>query len=1187
MTGKSFVHLHTHTEYSLLDGASRIDALFRRAAGYGMPALAVTDHGAMFGALNFYEAGLAAGVNPILGVEAYVAPSSRFERAPGESEEKYRHLTILARNETGYRNLLRLVSDAHLEGFYHRPRIDKELLAERAAGLIGLSGCLASEVCQLLLGGQRAKAAEVAATYRDIFGEGSFYLELQDHGLADQRRILPELIALARRSGLPLVATNDLHYTEREDAKPHDVLLCIQQQKVQTDTNRLRFDSDQFYLKTAEEMREVFRELPEACDATLEIAERCDLRLVYGEALPPDQRFHVPRFEPPDGMDRGAYLRRLVEDGARGRYGELTAEIEERIDHELGVITSMGFSGYFLIVWDLIRFARENGIRVGPGRGSAAGSVVSYALRITDLDPLRYGLIFERFLNPGRLQMPDIDMDFDERRRDEVIRYVATTYGSDHVAQIITFQTIKGKQGIRDAARVLGFPASVGDRLCKMYPPAVLGREHPIDQALRLSPELGAAYETEPEAREIVDTARALEGLRREDSVHAAGVVIGDAPLVNYLPLKLSKDSRDDSRRIVTQFDMHGVEKLGLLKMDFLGLRNLSVIEDTLSHLRRKEIELDIDHVPLDDAAVYEMLCRGDTTGVFQLEGVGMRALIKQLAPDRFEDLMALVALYRPGPLNAGMHAEYAERKHGRRPVSYPHPDLEEILAGTYGIMVYQEQVMQIAVRMAGYSMAEADMLRQAMGKKIREKLMVHREKFVQGCKDNGYPERLAKDVFELMEPFADYGFNASHACAYGYVAYQTAYLKAHHPVEYMSAILTSVKDDKDRKPYYLNACRLMSLEVLPPDVNGSELDFAPVSSGEPKIRYGLSAVRNVGAGAVQQIIAARRAKGTFSGFADFCRKVDPGVLTKKVLESLVLSGAFDSLGYARKALLENQEKVSAPIASERKAEAAGQFSLFGGGDRAATEVDEAVLAGEEFEKPTLLRLEKEMLGQFVTDHPLLEVKDALAAQIDMELADVANLGDGDLVTVGGIVASVARRFTKKGEPFAQFRLEDLAGGVSVIAFPNVYEKVPDLIETDAIVLVKGRADLRGRELQLRAVEITEPDLGVERRSRTPDGILVVEIPAESCTNGVISKLKGLLAAHPGTAPVQVRFVSSQGVTPLDVGSFRVQPAAGLLSELRSLLGARAARVQPRGARGDGIVRVPASPEVQPSSPHR
>jgi DNA polymerase-3 subunit alpha len=1172
VAARSFVHLHTHTEYSLLDGASRVDELFARAAAERMPALGMTDHGVMFGALGFYEAGMRAGVKPILGVEAYVAPTSRFDRAPGESEEKYRHLTILAKDETGYRNLLRLVTDAHLEGFYHRPRIDKELLAERAQGLIGLSGCMASETSQLLLSGQDTRAADVARTYADIFGPGNFFVEIQDHGMQEQRRLLPRLVDLAKSVGLPLVATNDSHYTEREDAKPHDVLLCIQQQKVQTDTNRLRFESDQFYLKGAEEMRAVFGDVLDACDNTLAIAEMCDLQLRFGDDVPAEERFHVPTFEPPDGLDRDAYLRRLVEEGARERYGELSADIRDRIDRELGVIASMGFSGYFLIVWDLIRFARENGIRVGPGRGSAAGSVVSYALRITDLDPLRYGLIFERFLNPGRIQMPDIDMDFDERRRDEVIRYVASKYGSDHVAQIITFQTIKGKQGIRDSARVLGFPASVGDRLCKMYPAAVLGREHPIDEALRLSKELRDAYEREPESREIVDSARALEGLRREDSVHAAGVVVGDAPLVNYLPLKLSKDSRDDSRRIVTQFDMHGVEKLGLLKMDFLGLRTLSVIEDTLSHLRRTGIELDIDHVPLDDVPVYGMLDGGDTTGVFQLEGAGMRSLIKQLSPDRFEDLMALVALYRPGPLNAGMHVEYAERKHGRKPVSYPHPDLEEILAGTYGIMVYQEQVMQIAVRMADYSMAEADMLRQAMGKKIRAKLLVHKETFIDGCRNNGYPERLARELFDLMEPFADYGFNASHACAYAFIAYQTAYLKHHHPVEYMSAVLTSVKDDKDRKPYYLNACRLMGLEVLPPDVNESELDFAPAPGDGRRIRFGLSAVRNVGAGAVQQIIEARRSKGAFTGFADFCRKVEPSVLTKKVLESLIYAGAFDSLGYARGALIRTHEKVSVPIAAERKAEAAGQPSLFGGGDRAATDVQETVLVGEELDRRTLLRLEKEVLGQFVTDHPLLGVKDALGAQTDMELSEVGALGDGDVVTVGGIVASVSRKFTKKGEPFAQFRLEDLTGGVTVVAFPNVYERVPEMIETDAIVLVKGRADLRGRELQLRALQIGEPDLGAER-AREPDHVLIVDVAAASCTNAVIGKLRELLGGHAGRAPVQVRFLSSRGVTPLDVGTFRVDPTAGLLSELRTLLGNDAVKVAPR--RDEGVVTVP------------
>jgi DNA polymerase-3 subunit alpha len=861
-------------------------------------------------------------------------------------------------------------------------------------------------------------------------------------------------------------------------------------------------------------------------------------------------------------MDHDAYLRRLVDEGARRRYGDLGQDVRARIDHELDVISRMGFAGYFLIVWDLIRFSRENGIRVGPGRGSAAGSVVSYSLRITDLDPLRYGLIFERFLNPERKQLPDIDMDFDERRRDEVIRYVAQKYGSDHVAQIITFQTIKGKQGIRDAARVLGFPASVGDRLCKMYPPAVLGREHPIDVAIEHSPELKEAYDKEPEAKEIVDTARALEGLRREDSVHAAGVVIGDAPLVNYLPLKLSKDSRDDSRRIVTQFDMHGVEKLGLLKMDFLGLRTLSVIEDTLALLRRTGVELDIDHVPLDDQAAYAMLRGGDTTGVFQLESPGMRQLIHLLLPDRFEDLMALVALYRPGLLSMGQHSEYAERKHGRKPVTYPHPDLEEVLQNTYGIIVYQEQVMQIANRMAGYSMGEADGLRKAMGKKIRELLVPHRVTFVRQCVDRGYQPRIAEDIFDLIVPFADYGFNASHACAYAYVAYQTAYLKAHHPVEYMSAILTSVKDDKDKKPFYLNACRLMGLEVLPPDVNESELDFAPVPGGDPKVRYGLSAVRNVGSGAVGQIIDARRSWGGFGSFAEFCRKVDPGILTKKVLESLVLAGAFDSLGYARKALLEGYEKVSGPIAAERKAEAAGQFTLFGGGERAAHEIDESVLDGDEFDRQTLLRLEKEMLGQFVTDHPLLSVKERLGAQTDMEVADVVNLGDGDLVTVGGIVASVARRYTRKGEPYALFRLEDLAGGVSVVAFPGVFEQVPNLVETDAIVLVKGRVDLRGRELQLRAVEIRELDVGAVAPARPTPGVMVVDLAATSCTNALIAKLKDLFGAHPGSTPVLVRFISSQGTTPIQVGGVRVDPAAGLLSELRLLLGPKAARLE-------------------------
>ena len=1174
MGQESFVHLHTHSEFSLLDGASRVDELCAKAAALGMPAIALTDHGAMFGALDFYEAARRHGIKPILGVEAYVAPRSRFDRNPGENDENYRHLTILARNEQGYRNLLRLVTDAHLEGFYHRPRIDKELLAERSAGLIGLSGCLASETARLTLSGNTAKATEAVGTYRDIFGQDAFYLELQNHGLAEQRTVNSALSELSRTVGVPLVATNDIHYTEKDHARPHDVLLCIQQQKVQSDSNRLKFDTDDFYLKSAEEMRTLFNANPEACDATLAIAEACELQMSFGE-------LHLPRFEPPEGKTLDQYLRELVYAGAAERYPEITSELRERIETELRVICSMGFSGYFLVVWDLIRFAREHGIRVGPGRGSAAGSVVSYCLRITDLDPLHYGLIFERFLNPERKQMPDIDMDFDERRRDEVIRYVAQKYGADQVAQIITFQTIKGKQGIRDAARVLGFPAAFGDRLCKLYPPAILGREHSIESALERSPELKEAYQREPEAREVIDTARALEGLRREDSVHAAGVVIGDAPLVNHLPLKLSKDSRDDSRRIVTQFDMHGVEKLGLLKMDFLGLRNLSVIQDTVDILRRKGVALDIDSVPLDDSASYEMLRKGDTNGVFQLESPGMRQLIQLLLPDRFEDLMALVALYRPGLLSMGQHIEYAERKHGRKPVVYPHADLQPILEATYGIIVYQEQVMQIAAALAGYSMGEADLLRKAMGKKIREILIPHREKFVQGATERGYEKRLAEEIFDLIVPFADYGFNASHACAYAYVAYQTAYLKAHHPVEYMSALLTSVRDDKDKKPFYLNAARLMGVRVLPPDVNESEMYFTPTNGD---IRYGLAAVRNVGEGAVQQILTARSEKGAFESFTDFCRKVDPAVLHKKSLESLILAGAFDSLGYRRQALFDKYTKVSEPVVAERRAEAAGQFSLFGGGQQAAHELDESVLEGEEFDRKNLLRLEKEMLGQYVTDHPLLGIRDQLAAQTDMEISEVPSLGDGDVVAVAGIVGTVGRRFTKRGEPYAVFRLEDLTGGVLVVAFPSVFDKVAALIEPDAIVKVKGRADFRGRELQLVALEIGEPQIGADSESKpggpsgsnTPTDPLVVDVPTSSCGNGLITKLKEVLGTHPGDLPVIVQLVADGETTRLKLAQdYRVDGSPALLWELRSLLGPHAVRLISNGSGSDTKAPAP------------
>ncbi|MGH2722813.1 MAG: DNA polymerase III subunit alpha, partial [Actinomycetota bacterium] len=806
----SFVHLHTHSEFSLLDGASRISELFAKASELGMPALGLTDHGVMFGALDFYRAARQAGVKPILGVEAYVAPGRRFDRTPGEDEEKYRHLTVLARNERGYRNLLRLVTDAHLEGFYHRPRIDKELLAERSEGLVGFTGCLAGEVCRLLLAGQDRKAYAAAATYRDIFGPGSFFVELQDHGLAEQRAVNPKLVKLARDLGIPLVATNDTHYTEKGHARAHDVLLCIQQPgKVLADTDRLKFDTEEFFVKSAQEMRELFRDLPEACDATLEIAESVellpDLERALVEANP---EMRVPNFDPPDGKDLDTYLHELVEEGARRRYGDLTPEIRERLEHELRVIRSKGFSGYFLIVWDLIRFARGQGIRVGPGRGSAAGSVVSYCLGITDLDPLRYGLIFERFLNPERKQMPDIDMDFDDRRRPEVIRYVAERYGTDRVAQIITFSTIKAKQAIRDAARVLGYPYAVGDKLTKMYPPLILGKEATFEacfdrnvewpphsgrnDAYAAAAELRRAYEEDEINRRVIDSARKLEGLRRQHSVHAAGVVIGNEPLVHYLPVQ--KTSVDGE--VVTQYEMRAVEQLGLLKMDFLGLRNLDVIDKAVGLVGG----IDITKIPLDDRPTYEMLARGDAMGVFQFESSGMREALRQVRPTEFEDLIALVALYRPGPM--AYIPVYAKRKHGQEQVTFLDERLRPITEPTLGLCIYQEQYMEIAKQLAGFSPAEADDLRKAIGKKIHSLMASLKDKFLEGCAANGVTHAVANQLWKDMEQAQDYSFNKSHAACYGLIAYRTAYLKANWPAEYMAALISSVMNTKDKVPF-------------------------------------------------------------------------------------------------------------------------------------------------------------------------------------------------------------------------------------------------------------------------------------------------------------------------------------------------------------------------------------------------
>ncbi|MGH2786230.1 MAG: DNA polymerase III subunit alpha, partial [Actinomycetota bacterium] len=1049
--GSGFVHLHNHTEYSILDGAARIPALFEKASRLGMPAIAVTDHGVMYGAIDYFEAGKKAGVKPIIGAELYVATRSRFEKSSREKDFNH-HLTVIASSDTGYRNLMRLVTTGWLEGYYYRPRVDKESLAEHAEGLIGFSGCLAGEVCTALKMGDDAEAARVAGAYRDIFGPDNYFIELQDHGLADQRLVTPKLVELGARLGAPLVATNDLHYTERSDASAHDALLCIQTNAKISEPGRFKFDAEEFYLKTAEEMRALFAERTDACDNTLAIAERCELSIEFGT-------LHLPPFEPPTEESQEIYLRRLVAEGASRRYGDpLSPEARDRIEHELGIILRMGFAGYFLIVADLISFARSKGIRVGPGRGSAAGSVVSYCLGITDLDPIRYGLIFERFLNPDRRQMPDIDMDFDERGRADMIRYATDRYGEDRVAQIVTFGTIKGKQAIRDSARVLDLPYGIGDRLAKMYPPPILGKDAPLaacfdksvdwpdpgtNEAYSQAADLRRSYEEDEISRKVLDIARELEGLRRQVSVHAAGVVIGDAPLVNYTPLQRAQDGAGG---IVTQYEMHAVENLGLLKMDFLGLRTLTVLEDAVRNIQRtRGTTVDIDAVPLDDAATYDMLSRGDTIAIFQLESPGMRDLVKKLRPDRFEDVMALVALYRPGPLGERMHLEYAMRKHGQRTVDYLHPDLKPILEETFGIILYQEQALRIAVDMAGFTMAEADTLRKAIGKKIGDVMRAQREQFVTGCVAKGYTKDLAIKLWEMIDHFSGYGFNKSHSCGYAYIAYQTAFLKANHPVDYLAALLTSVRDKQDRTALYLAECRTMGITVDPPDVNLSESDYTPlppVGEKAGEIRIGLSAIRNVGENVVAEIIREREKNGPFNSFADFCHRVDPTALNKRVVESFVKAGAFDTLGLNRADFLtwgtdtrtgeqklvlsESAATMLDAAATYRRNEDAGQSSLFSAETHHAL-VDPAP-SGADIPRAALLAAEKEMLGLYVSEHPLLEVEKALRASTDTQIADIISAPEGVVRSIGGIVSRFVKKFTKKGEAMAIITLEDLAG---------------------------------------------------------------------------------------------------------------------------------------------------------------
>jgi DNA polymerase-3 subunit alpha len=1165
----SFVHLHVHTEYSMLDGAARLGELFARTAELGMPALAMTDHGNVFGAHDFYRQARAAGVNPIIGMEAYLTPNtSRFDKtrvrwADGGDDDvsgagAYTHITLLSENTQGMHNLFRLASRASLEGFFYKPRADRELLSEYASGLIGTTGCPSGEVQTWLRIGNYDKARASAAEFRDILGKENYFLELMDHGLSIETRVRDGLIRLARDLQLPMIATNDLHYTNKADASAHEALLCVQSGKTLDDPNRFKFDADDFYLKSPAEMRALWADkydLREACDNTLLIAERCSVAFDESSS-------YMPRFPVPAGETEQTWFVKEVEKGLAIRFPEgITPEVRKQADYEVGVITAMNFPGYFLVVADFINWAKDHGIRVGPGRGSGAGSMVAYAMRITDLNPLVHGLIFERFLNPDRVSMPDFDVDFDERRRGDVIRYVTERYGDDRVAQIVTYGTIKAKQAVKDSARVLGMPFSVGDRITKVMPPPVMGKDVPLAKIFEPSDaryaeggEFRTLVENDPDVRKVVDTARGLEGLKRQWGVHAAGVIMSSAPLLDLIPIM----KREQDGAIITQFDYPTCEKLGLIKMDFLGLRNLTILDDAVDNIRaNRDVELVLEDLALDDKPAYELLSRGDTLGVFQLDGGPMRALLRSMRPDNFEDISAVIALYRPGPMGANSHNEYADRKTGRKPVTPIHPELAEalqdLLGDTYGLIVYQEQVMAIAQHLAGYTLGAADLLRRAMGKKKKAELDAQYETFSAGMANRGYGPNAIKTLWDILLPFSDYAFNKAHSAAYGLLSYWTAYLKANYPAEYMAALLTSVGDDKDKMAIYLAECRSMGIKVLPPDVNASVQNFAPVGTD---IRFGLGAVRNVGTGVVASIVACRKDRGAYTDFYDFLDKVDATACNKKVVESLIKAGAFDSMGHPRKGLLMDHVRAVDEVLGLKKAEAIGQFDLFGEmtqeekGDTFRGQVPDT-----EWDTKLRLGFEREMLGLYVSGHPLAGVEHILSAQSDASIPDLLDgtIPDRAMVNVGGILTNLQRRLTKKGDPWASATLEDLAGGVEVAFFPKVYTECAMLLAEDAIVLVKARVARSDDRLSIHAQSVVVPDL-----SNDPvKGPVQLSIAASRCTPPVVDRLKDVLQAHPGTTAVHLRLLNGSRVTTLKLDDgLRVTRTSGLIGDLKALLGA-------------------------------
>ena len=1094
-----FVHLHVHTEYSLLDGASRIKDLIAYVKELGMKSLAITDHGTMYGTIAFYKEAKKQGIKPIIGCEVYLAPKSRFDDFE-VAGTRYYHLILLAENNKGYQNLVKLVSLANIEGMYYKPRVDKELLRRYHEGIICLSSCIAGEIPRAIIGGNMQRAEELVQEYIDIFGKENFFLEIQDHQIPEEAVSNAGLIQLAQKFGLGLVATNDSHYIKREDSEFHDVMLCIQTGSTLDEPGRMKFNSDDFYIKSGAQMLELFPDTPEAISNTLKIAERCNVDFEFGH-------LHLPRFPLPDDMTDVQYLRKLCDERISHRYKDITKEISERLDYELSIIHRMGYDSYFLIVWDFINFARSQGIPVGPGRGSAAGSIVAYILGITDIDPLRYNLLFERFLNPERVTMPDIDIDFCYIRRDEVIEYVKRRYGDDHVAQIITFGTMAAKGAVRDVGRVMNLPYSDVDKIAKLIP-TELGMT--LSKALKQSQELRSLYQEDMTVRRLIDFAKDIEGLPRHSSTHAAGVVISRDPVTDYVPVQVSEGT------FVTQYDKDFVEELGLLKMDFLGLRTLTVIADALENIKlNRGITVDIDHLPLEDELTSAMLCRGETGAVFQMESAGMTAIMKDLQPEGFADLIPLVALYRPGPLGSGMVEDFIDGRHGKKEVTYMHPSLEPILKETFGVVLYQEQVMQIVQVLAGFTLGQADILRRAMGKKKHEVLMSQKENFMRGTKENGIDAALAEKIFNLLLNFADYGFNKSHSAAYALVAWRTAYLKAHYPQEFMAAMLTSLMAGT-KIGEYIEQCKRMNIKILPPDINASRNNFTVDGKS---IRFGLAAVKGIGEAAIKTIMAEREKDGPFTSLENFCSRVSTRSLNKRAVESLIKCGAFDSLGLNRAQNLEILDQAMEIGSRRQKDAASGQMDLFGEFTEEESLDKINVPKMDEFPRMQILNMEKELTGFYITGHPLEEFRDKIANLTTID--EINTMPDRKSVTFAGIIRSAKRINTKKGDMMCFIELEDFIGMIEVVVFPKIFYDCINSLVPDTPIVVRGKTNIMDTGTKIIADKIT--DLG----EYTPEFCIMIK-PDQENDEALLAKLRETLHEHAGSCPMYMYFASSR-----------------------------------------------------------